>query len=58
MQGDTWTWTGESKMNGKMTKGRFTLKEVSPTSYTYKFDVSSDGGGWTNIMEGKATKMK
>ena len=58
VQGDTWTWLSESKMGGKMTKSRFTIKEVSPTSYTYKFDTSSDGKTWTNIMEGKATKVK
>jgi hypothetical protein len=34
------------------------MREVSPTSYTYAYDVSIDGGPWTNVMEGKATKVK
>ena len=56
--GDTWTWTSDEEMGGKTMKGRFTLKEVSPTSYTFKFDMSEDGNSWTNVMEGKATKTK
>jgi hypothetical protein len=45
-------------MGGKKVKGRFTLKEVSPTSYTFTFDTSTDSGAWTKVMEGKATKVK
>ena len=58
LQGDTWTWHAESKMNGQITKQRFTLIEVSPSSYTFRFDVSADGATWTNVVEGKATKVK
>ncbi len=59
ISGNTWTWqSAEQEMGGKKVKGRFTLKEVSPTSYTYTFENSVDGGPWTKIMEGKATKVK
>ena len=54
--GDTWTWTNDMKVMGKSYKGRFTMKEISPTSYTMKFEISSDGGPYTLQMEGKATK--
>lgn len=37
VQGGTWTWNNESKMNGKPVRARFTLKQVSPDSATYKF---------------------
>lgn len=57
VQGDTWTWTSEGKMEGKQTKMRFTAKEVSPTMYTMKFEMAT-GGDWTTVMEGKATKAK
>jgi uncharacterized protein DUF1579 len=57
VQGDTWTWTNETKMGGKTVKGRFIIKEVSPTSYTFNYDISADGG-WTNVMDGKSTKAK
>jgi hypothetical protein len=56
VEGDTWTWTTEEKMGGKVMKGRFTEKIGSPTSYDYKFEASIDGGDYTTFMEGKATK--
>jgi hypothetical protein len=37
-------------------KGRFTEKIVSPTSYTYKFEVSPDGTNWNLVMDGTQTK--
>jgi hypothetical protein len=59
ISGNTWTWLSpEQEMGGKKVKGRFVLKETSPTSYTYAYDMSVDGGAWTSIMEGKATKVK
>jgi Protein of unknown function (DUF1579) len=57
VDGDTWTWTSEMKMGDKTMKTRFTEKEVSPTEYTYKFEMSSDGTNWNSIMDGKATKV-
>jgi hypothetical protein len=57
VQGDTWTWNSEWKMAGKPTKMRFTAKEGSPTMYTMKFEMATDGE-WTTVMEGKATKVK
>jgi hypothetical protein len=56
VQGDTWTWTSEIQMGDKMVKSGFTLKEVSPTSYTSKFEISTDGSTWITTMEGKGTK--
>ncbi len=59
ISGKTWTWfSPEQDMGGKKVKGRFVLTEVSPTSYTYTYDSSIDGGAWTNVMDGKATKVK
>jgi hypothetical protein len=56
VSGDTWTWTNDMKMGGKTYSGRFTMKEQSPTSYIMKFEMSTDGGPYTVMMEGKATK--
>lgn len=58
VEGDTWTWTNEAKMGGAVMKGRFTVKVLSPTSYTFKFETSPDGTAWTTMMEGKGTKAK
>lgn len=56
-QADSLIWTSESKIAGKPTKWRITAKEISPTLYTMKLEMGSEGV-WTTVMEGKATKMK
>ncbi len=56
VNGDTWTWTSDEHMGGKTMKGRFTMKVLSATSYTMKFELSQDGTNWMTGMEGKATK--
>lgn len=56
VDGDTWTWTSDEHMGGMTMKGRYTMKVLSPTSYTMKFELSQDGTNWMTAMEGKATK--
>ena len=56
VDGDTWTWTSEFKMGDKTMKNRFTEKVVSPTEYSYKFEMSPDGTNWNLVMDGKDTK--
>jgi hypothetical protein len=56
VDGDTWTWHNDMKMGGQTMKGRYTTKIGSPTSYTYKFEMSTDGTTWNTIMDGKDTK--
>jgi len=52
----TWSWTSDEHMGGQTMKGRYTAKEISPTSYSFKFELSPDGSSWTTVMEGTATK--
>jgi hypothetical protein len=54
VDGDTWTWIGDMKQPAG--KGRFTEKILSPTSYMFKFEMSTDGSTWKNFMDGKCTK--
>lgn len=56
VDGDTWTWTDENKMGDKVVKGRYTMKIKSPTSYDFKYEMST-GGDYATVMEGKATKQ-
>jgi hypothetical protein len=56
LDGDTWTWTNDEKMDGKTMKGRFTIHMTSAASYTFVFDMSQDGTNWSTVMDGKATK--
>jgi hypothetical protein len=53
VDGADWTWIGEMKPAGK---GRFSEKILSATSYTFKFEMSSDGANWTLFLDGKCTK--
>ena len=58
LDADTLTWINEMKMGPPTVKARFTQKMVSPTLYSYKFEMSPDGTNWNLVMEGKATKSK
>ena len=56
LQGDTWTYTDESLMGGQKIKSRVTLKEVSPTVYTFTMEMQGPDGKWAPMMEAKSTK--
>ena len=56
VDGDNWTWIGEMKQPAG--KGRFSEKILSPTSYSFKFEMSTDGANWMPVMDGKCTKHK
>jgi hypothetical protein len=57
LNGDTWTWTGEANYGGMTIQQRMTIKEISPTSYSTKYEVSADGGtNWMPFWDGKGTK--
>jgi len=58
VKGDTWTYTDESMMGGQKVKSRVTMKELSPTSYSFVMDVQGADGNWTTLMESKQTKVK
>ena len=48
--------TAEEKMNGQTMNGRFTIKQLTPTSYSFKFEMAPPGGEFATVMDGKATK--
>jgi len=56
LSGDTWTWTSSANYGGQQIEQKMTIKTLSPTSYTFKFEVSLDGKNWMTFMDGKATK--
>lgn len=58
VEGDTWTWNNESKMNGKPVVVRFTLKQVSPDVATYKFEMGAAGEPLKLMMDGTQTRVK
>ena len=56
LNGNTWTFMVEDKFAGLSVKGRTSLTMVSPTQYTTKYEMADGKGGYTTILEGKATK--
>ena len=56
VNGNTWTWMEEDKFAGNAIKGRTTVTMSSPTQYTMKYEMADGKGGYTTIVEGKATK--
>ena len=58
VQGDTWTYTDESLMGGQKVKSRVTIKELSPTAYTFTMEFQGPDGKWAPMMEAKNTKVK
>jgi hypothetical protein len=56
LEGNTWTWNNTENVQGKVTKGRYTVTVVSPSSYTFKLELAPEGGDYSTILEGKATK--
>ena len=58
LSGDTWTWKSSHTYSGQEIQERSTIKIVSPTSYTMKYEVSMDGTNWVPFMDAKATKAK
>jgi len=47
----------EDKYAGKAVKGRTTITMLSPTEYTSKYEMDDGKGGYTTLVEGKATKV-
>jgi len=56
LAGDTWTWTSSSNYGGMEIQGKMTIKTLSATGYTMKYEVSMDGKNWMPFMDGKVTK--
>jgi Protein of unknown function (DUF1579) len=57
LDGDTWTWQSEVRMGPQTMKGRLTLKMLSATAYSFKFETSTDGTTWNTLLQGKDTKQ-
>jgi hypothetical protein len=56
LNGNTWTWMVEDRLAGKVVKGRTTITMLSPTEYTSKYEMADGKGGYTTLVESKATK--
>lgn len=55
--GSDWVYNDESMMGGKMIKSRYLMKQVSPTEYTFAWQMGDGKGGFTTVMEGTSRKV-
>lgn len=53
--GKVWTWTSDIPMGPQTMKSRFVETVISPTSYSFKFEIQA-GANWTTVLDGTATK--
>jgi hypothetical protein len=58
VQGKTWTYHDEGTMGGQKMKTRVTIKELSPTEYSFMMEMQGPDGKWTPMMESKNTKVQ
>ena len=58
VQGKTWTYNDEGTMGGKKVKTRVTIKELSPTAYSFTMEMQGPDGKWLPMMESKNTKVQ
>ena len=57
VNGDTWNWTAESKMGDAKISVRVTIKQVSKTEYTFKLEMSQNGGEFSVVEEATGHKV-
>jgi hypothetical protein len=58
LQGNTWTWTGDSEIGAKPVRERCTVTVTSPDSYTNKCEYSTDGAEWLTTFVLRSTRAK
>ena len=58
LQGNSWTWSSEQKLNGVVSQARYTITTITPCSYTIKREVATPDSGWATVMEGKASRTQ
>ena len=56
MQGNAWTWTGDSDVAGKPLKERCTTVAVRADVFTNKCEYSLDGVKWQTNFEQRSTR--
>ena len=58
IQNNVWTFNDSGTMGGQPYKARFILKIVSPTSYTFSWEMQGADQKWMTTLEGTSTKAR
>jgi len=54
----TWTWLGESTMNGQPVSGRYTVQRLSPDQWTWTYEMAVGSGSFRVIGRGTETRIR
>ena len=57
VSGDTWIWNTVTKMGDTTLTLRLTVKEVSKTEFTYKIEMSQNGGEFALMQQATGRKV-
>ena len=57
INGNTWTWNSEEKLNGLVITGRYTIVETGPNSLHLQVRGRRSQRRMGTVMEGKATRV-
>jgi hypothetical protein len=55
-QDGTFVYDDESSHGGRTIRSRYTIRQISPTSFSIKAEVMGANGSWTTMVEGTSTK--
>jgi Protein of unknown function (DUF1579) len=58
VDGDVWTYSDESRMNGKLVKSRYVMTRIDQRTYSFKWEIEGEGGAWSTVVTGKSTRVK
>ena len=54
---DGWSWTSESRADGKTVRSRFTMFATTPANYQMRWEIN-EGTEWMTVMTGTAMKIR
>ncbi len=58
-EGDSWVWTKDEKIGGKLFEDRLAIRKKSSNSYSFVVEMKpADGDTWSTVAEGTGTKTK
>ena len=58
LEGDTWTYSDESRTGGQVVRSRYVIKKIDARSYAFRWETQKPDGTWAVLIEGKSTKAK
>ena len=59
IEGNNWVWTSNLfTPSGAPAEGRFNLEVISPSAYSFKFEIALQGDAWITVLEGNAEQSK